>query len=215
MYTRQSIYVITNTENGKKYVGKSKWPEKRFQQHIWLLRRGCHTSKSFQEDFIKYGETAFTLRVVETVDPNASEDRELAWMRKLKTYTSEYGYNDNDHKGNPARVEVGMQVVSTRVRGKHYKRSLTKSEHLNGLFATTEQEERICDKYNDGYTIEMICEEFGAKREHVRNVIYKLQAGTYRQRAAHYMLENHELRKEVERLKNIIMDNGLSDTIED
>ena len=47
------VYVITNDGTGKKYVGSSANPKKRFQSHMSMLRSGNHPVEDFQDDYDK------------------------------------------------------------------------------------------------------------------------------------------------------------------
>lgn len=114
---KEYIYIITNTENGKKYVGKSYMPSRRFLTHMSNLRRGAHTSSTFQTDFNEYGEGAFIFEIVDRCESNDSVDREVEWMRKYKSFLSEYGYNDSDKTANPLLTEMGLPIRSGVPRG--------------------------------------------------------------------------------------------------
>lgn len=94
-----TVYAITNTANGKTYVGcTAKTIEERFHQHILLLRRNKHKNIGMQNDYNKYGEGAFTLRRLGDCPPHGWNElsEEKLWMERLKTYDSRYGYNDRE-----------------------------------------------------------------------------------------------------------------------
>lgn len=59
------IYCITNTVNGKRYVGSAHDLRGRWRHHLWSLRGGCHHNPHLQHAFLKYGELAFSLSVLE------------------------------------------------------------------------------------------------------------------------------------------------------
>jgi len=56
------VYLITNTANGKCYVGSSVDLGRRLKEHRHRLLRGEHHSIKLQRAWDKYGESAFTFR---------------------------------------------------------------------------------------------------------------------------------------------------------
>ena len=91
----KAIYKITNIINGKIYIGESKDPYKRFQQHI----RGHINDNSIIDKAIqKYGAKNFTLEVLEWTEN---------WQNKEKFFIKFYnslvpnGYNLHEGGGQP------------------------------------------------------------------------------------------------------------------
>lgn len=99
------IYLITNKQNSKVYVGRTCKFEYRKKLHINNLKANRHPNLLLQNDFNKFGESAFEFEIIEKSDTgfgNTYIERE--WMIKLKTYNQEFGYNYKDpcfmHRGN-------------------------------------------------------------------------------------------------------------------
>ncbi len=87
------IYLITNKESGKKYVGKTVQPlEIRWGGHVGSARRGdngmlvCRAIK-------KHGVEAFEHAVLEECAEAQLGEREKHWIAELKTHVSQGGYN--------------------------------------------------------------------------------------------------------------------------
>lgn len=59
------VYTITNTVNGKVYVGSSTNLTTRNSQQVYLLRRNKHTNQPLQDDFNQYGEENFIYEIIE------------------------------------------------------------------------------------------------------------------------------------------------------
>ena len=88
MYT---IYVITNINNKKRYIGMtSKSVEDRFKGHLRTAKSKKTKSSLLHEDIKLYGESLFDYDVIEFTDDST---REEYWIHQLKTYDIEKGYN--------------------------------------------------------------------------------------------------------------------------
>jgi len=61
------IYKITNTTNGKIYIGHSINMTMRWYIHLDNLMKGQHPNCKLQEDFNRYGVDAFSFSVLEFV----------------------------------------------------------------------------------------------------------------------------------------------------
>lgn len=90
------IYKITNTVNGKVYIGKSQNIEKRFNDHIYGLNRGINHNSHFQNAWNKYGEKNFKFEIIHTLkNYNEKEisDLEIYYISKYNSTNQDYGYN--------------------------------------------------------------------------------------------------------------------------
>lgn len=88
------IYKIRNSINGKFYIGSAVNILKRWNLHLHYLRRGEHHSQHFQRAFVKYGEAAFQLEVIETTLPTRSVllAREQFYLDAFGPFKN-FGYN--------------------------------------------------------------------------------------------------------------------------
>lgn len=62
------IYTIKNKLNEKIYIGRTINYEDRRKGHLYLLRQGKHGNHSLQKDFDNYGESAFEIELIDTVE---------------------------------------------------------------------------------------------------------------------------------------------------
>lgn len=62
------IYAITNTVNGKKYIGSAVNLHVRWGKHKSCLFLGTHHNKRLQSSWVKYGSAAFEFSVIEYVE---------------------------------------------------------------------------------------------------------------------------------------------------
>lgn len=87
--TNSGIYTITNTVNGKQYVGSAVNFQKRWTRHSWELKNNRHHNSYLQRAYDKYGDEAFQFDIVETVeDLDILRDVEQTYLDK-----GEYPYN--------------------------------------------------------------------------------------------------------------------------
>lgn len=83
------IYKITNTINGKCYIGKSLNIEHRLREH----KRNSHSNEHLQNAMKKYGIDNFTFEVLEECTKEEYDERERYWISYYKSRNKEYGYN--------------------------------------------------------------------------------------------------------------------------
>src|SRR5262245_48172446 len=100
---RAGIFLITNTTNGKVFLGSSKDLNGPLNKHRFALKYGGHRNASLQADWKKFGPDAFKFEIVDEVevkdDPGFSLNEELelleqAWLEKTQP-VGERGYNIN------------------------------------------------------------------------------------------------------------------------
>ena len=65
MKYQSGVYEILNTANGKRYIGSAAKLRRRWANHRSALRSGRHHSPPLQRAWNKYGEVAFTFRVLQ------------------------------------------------------------------------------------------------------------------------------------------------------
>ena len=79
------VYKITNTVDGKVYVGSTTidfgW---RWSNHKSALRKNKHCNIHLQRAWNKYGESAFTFEVLETgTSKDEIREKEVSWIKRL------------------------------------------------------------------------------------------------------------------------------------
>ncbi len=93
MHKLCGIYTITNTVNGKVYVGSSIDIKTRWYGHRDKLKRGTHGNRFLLHSWNKYGQQSFEFRVVELCVPEELVDREQSWAFTLNTFDQKDGFN--------------------------------------------------------------------------------------------------------------------------
>jgi len=66
------IYRITNTANGKVYIGSTSEFKHRFRAHVNNLLANRHVNTYLQNEFNKYGEQAFEIEALEVIQDKAA-----------------------------------------------------------------------------------------------------------------------------------------------
>lgn len=82
------IYTITNTRNGKVYVGQSNSIVQRWAQHATDLSRSRHSCKPLQDDFILMGLENFVANIVCECNQSELLYRELQRSQNERTNES-------------------------------------------------------------------------------------------------------------------------------
>jgi group I intron endonuclease len=105
------IYCITNTINGKKYIGQSWNIERRWYEHKNSKRKD-HLRLAFN----KYGIDAFDFSILRKFSNSGLtqiflDTFERKYIIEMKTYDRQYGYNKNTGGGSAS-------IVNDEVRGK-------------------------------------------------------------------------------------------------
>lgn len=84
------IYQITNTINGKQYIGKTELTiEKRFKEHCRDAFKNCNEKRPLYAAMRKYGIEHFIIECLE--ETNNPNEREMYWINEKNTYHN--GYN--------------------------------------------------------------------------------------------------------------------------
>jgi predicted transcriptional regulator len=98
---RAGIYQIKNTINGKVFLGSSTNLHGPLNRDKFMLSTGMHKNEQLQKDWKELGPEAFSLEILEVIepkdDPNFSLEDELTlleqiWIEKLQPF-GEKGYN--------------------------------------------------------------------------------------------------------------------------
>lgn len=83
------IYKITNTENGKCYIGQSRDIKARWQKHLSLYK--SYPDYELYRAFKKYGISKFTFEIIEECQIEELNEREIYWIAQYDSFNN--GYN--------------------------------------------------------------------------------------------------------------------------
>jgi len=106
-----NVYLITNTINGKKYVGQTKTKiMRRWSAH---KRDSKRVDNLFYRAIRKYGPDAFEVVLLEDWETQEEvNDAETWWIKILDTQNSEFGYNIKPGGGKGPLPESVKQNIS-------------------------------------------------------------------------------------------------------
>lgn len=94
---KSGIYKITNTANGKVYVGQTENLGTRYGRHLYRIGRNEHHNDHLQNSFKKYGEDVFVYEVLEEIkDLSLLDLREKYWIDYHGGINSDNTYNLKD-----------------------------------------------------------------------------------------------------------------------
>ena len=134
----KEIYVITNTINGKQYVGQtSVGYEKRFNRHCISYKYGVRTLICCAIE--EFGRENFTVSLVREVPDKDADFWEMFYIHCYKTHISKGGYNITyGGKSNPMDIEYA--------RNKHndacHSDSFIEKQRTKGFKQITSDEKR-------------------------------------------------------------------------
>ena len=150
------VYKITNTINGKIYIGSTQCFSERFKKHVLRLRNGIHVNAHLQAAYSKYGSESFTFEILEVTEKDIRFDREQFYLDSLNVCNDKVGYNISP-------TANGMTIIPQCVREKI-------SNALKGRFIE-EKKARMADpQYREWFLKRMRSYE---KSEHHKEVIRK------------------------------------------
>jgi group I intron endonuclease len=135
------IYCITNTKNGKKYVGSSINIEYRFKQHKKDLRGHYHGNDHLQKAIGKYGIDEFEFSIIEECEKDKLLENEDKYINKFNSMNSIFGYN----KKSADRTILSEETIQ-KIKDSHntpeYKKWLTKNANEN-VWGNKEVKDRL------------------------------------------------------------------------
>jgi group I intron endonuclease len=115
------IYKITNTINGKSYVGQSVNIKRRWSVYNGVAKRGI--PRAINTAIGKYGKDLFVFEIIEQCDRSLLNDMECIWIKELQTMAPN-GYNLSSGGLSPTSVSDETRKLQSlskigKKRGSH------------------------------------------------------------------------------------------------
>lgn len=140
--TIYTIYRITNSTNGKTYIGwTSRDPDLRFKEHQRTCKPKHQQRSAISCAIEKHGVDNFTFEVLyQTKDQPHSKDVETHFIAENNSMTSKWGYNldlgGTGHKRTPETIEKHRQAIKGKKQSpEHIKKRL--SNWVNPMLGKT------------------------------------------------------------------------------
>lgn len=147
VYKQIGIYRITNTVNGKSYIGKTGMNfGDRWDSHRSLLNSGKHDNPHLQKAWIKYGGENFEFKIVEVVeDPNLLNGLEIKYIAQYKNN----GLSYNIHDGGDGGCNLGKHLSEETKR----KIGEKNRKNMAGRKASEETRDKMSLSQNKRYSL--------------------------------------------------------------
>ena len=148
------IYSITNTNNGKKYIGKSTNIELRLKTHFSALRNGSHASEYMQEDY-------------SNGDIMESDIIKVCSKEELRNHESDAIYTEGVYKSLKNKVDVDSFLYNKVFPLRHNTVSRLKTPYDNmlvHLFPTSVYDDRTMVR-----SVAAVAKKYGLKIINVLN----------------------------------------------
>lgn len=166
------IYKITNTVNGKLYIGQTrKTIEERFEMHLKNAKK--HINRYLYDAMNKYGYDNFIPSLIEECEDNLLDEREIYWIKFYNTTNKDIGYNmtigggggdtwtKNSHK------EETSKKISEHNKGKHnnpaiIEKMVSAAKEVNTIYIDKDELKKDIENF---MTIEDICLKYRIARK--------------------------------------------------
>lgn len=158
-----TIYSIYNYENGKYYIGATSDFEKRKKSHSHRLRNHRHTNNELQEDFLFYGEDAFTFDIIEDVHCNSmckNEVKKLYLAKKESEFIEIFNAIENGYN----TVETGIFLRG----GRNMKAKYESGQYIKIFF----------EYHREGKSLDELQEKWDLSKSQLSNIVRGLHSVT-------------------------------------
>lgn len=150
------IYQITNTANGKKYIGQSIDVERRLKQHKWELNNNSHSNYHLQGSWNKYGSDSFTFDIIKECSESLLDYYEKEYIFTWNLTNDVNGYNLQDGGGHFKHSIETKQKISES-KQKMSDETKKKISENNGRYwkgkARSEETKKKISEANKGKTL--------------------------------------------------------------
>ena len=109
---RGFIYKITNTINGKSYIGQTiQNVKERFYQHCATKCSKAVSNMAIHIAIKKYGKSNFIVEVIEEIDSANLNDRERYWIKYYNSYNNGYNSTKGGQDGCKSFKDLDVESI--------------------------------------------------------------------------------------------------------
>ena len=109
---RGFIYKITNTINGKSYIGQTiQNVKERFYQHCATKCSKAVSNMAIHRAIKKYGKSNFTVEVIEEINSANLNDRERYWIKYYNSYNNGYNSTKGGQDGCKPFKDLDVETI--------------------------------------------------------------------------------------------------------
>lgn len=128
---RSGIYQIVNTITQRRYVGYASNMRQRLKGHYHELARFKHKNEYLQRSWQKYGESCFSISVLQECEKDKLCFYEDYWIKTLKVCNRQYGYNIKDGNINGKAGQSEETKAKLRISNKNARPNKEAREKAN------------------------------------------------------------------------------------
>ena len=168
---RYEVYCVTNSVNGKRYIGQTSYgSDLRWQRHVYLAEHNAYTR--FYSAIRKYGHDKFNIEVIQrSLSADEANSTERKWIAKFETTEKQFGYNmtPGGDNGNEGRVmsENGKKSMKAAGEKRRNRPILARTRK------TDELHRPVVEGFKSGKLRSELQKEFGLKRMHVVKILLR------------------------------------------
>lgn len=139
------IYTVTNSINGKMYIGYGKNVRKRLKWHSCLLTNNKHPNDRLQKSFNKYGKENFKFELLVECEEKFLASEEHYWATVLNVHDRKYGFNLRPTHPDDVRLisKETSEKISKSAKGRVFTqehRDKISKAHLGKIISEKEKE---------------------------------------------------------------------------
>lgn len=134
------IYKITNKINGKIYVGQTiRSLEERFQKHCWgtTINDKYHMNMAIKKAIRKYGKENFIIELIEEVETDKLDEREVYWISVYDSYNKGYNCTLGGQNGATRKCKLNWAEENEVIEAKYLGFSIKEIGEVYSIDRTT------------------------------------------------------------------------------
>jgi hypothetical protein len=175
---RGIIYLITNKENGYKFVGQStQTMNKVWQAHIQAANR--MSNDPLYRAFRQFGLHKFNIREIDECDERLLNEKEEYWKNHYNTYTYGEGYNFIEYEEEEEEEEIIQKEIPPKYSGQEAFRTIEEEQRGNGKHSGLRIQGTNVEtgEIKEWDTIRDAAEEVAGNRNRNSNLLYCARNG--------------------------------------